>query len=68
MNDATPEAATFWRRFPLARRDEVLADALDTILMSVPFGDPMDEEEAEAYWPDVVATVRGVWQQSAGVC
>jgi len=67
-SDWTPEAVAFWGRFPLAQVDEVLTDAIDTVLMSVPLGDLEDEEEAEAYWPDIVATVRGVWQRSPGVC
>lgn len=56
------ETFRFWAAFPTAAKDEELVDLFDTVCMMAPLGDLEDENEADAYWPDLVATLRGLGQ------
>lgn len=58
------ETFRFWAAFPAVERDVELVDMMDTVCMMTPLGCPQDEDEADAYWPDLVATVRGLAQLS----
>jgi len=59
------ETFCFWAAFPAVEKDKELLDLFDTICCMTPLGDAEDEEEADAYWPDLVATVRGLCGASA---
>ena len=54
----------FWAAFPRVEKDEGMTDLFDTVCFMTPLGDMQDEDEADAYWLDLVATMRGFCQAS----
>ncbi len=60
------EAGTFhfWVVFSDVATDDVMVDLFDTLCSMTPLGDLNDEEEADAYWPDLIATVRGLCEKT----